>query len=265
MILGNISTNANGTVTLSAGDTIYNPNLVNATSATVSGGTLDLEAPYGGVGTASNPLETSVTSLTANLSDFLFLDNDSSLTVTSSNIAGSVSISAMGNLTLQGPMQLKGGQFGGSISLTATAGALTTTGAVSLDAPTVTISAEQIGSPTDVIQTGAATINAEAIYGGIYISNDAAQALTLTAAAVGPQPGGVATNNIEIYSAGSIIIDPQTGSLVGSQPVGLYNPGGALALYAGETLSRGRSDNNSRYERDDNHQQRNDQHPGHLL
>ncbi len=237
MILGNISTNANGTVTLDAGDTIYNPNLVNAKSATVSGGTLVLTA--NGVGTASNPLETSVTSLAAALSDFLFLDNDSSLTVTSSNIAGSVSISAMGNLTLQGPAQFQAGLFGdGSVSLTATAGTLTTTGAVSLDEPTVTISAEQIGSPTDVIQTGAATINATATYGGIYISNnDAEGTLHLTAAAVGPQAGGVGTNNIEIYNAGSIIIDPQTGSLVGSQPVGLYNPGGALTLYAGETLS----------------------------
>ncbi len=157
--------------------------------------------------------------------------------MTSPSIVGSVAISTTGNLTLQGGSLEASG---GSVSLTATAGALTTTGVVHLDANILNLSAEQIGSPTDVIQTDAGVkageINATATYGGIYISNNA-KLLLLTAAAIGPESGGNATNNIEIYSFGSIVIVPKPSSLVGSQPVGLYNPGGALTLYAGETLS----------------------------
>jgi hypothetical protein len=238
MILGGISTNASGTVTLDAGDNIYNPSSVNAKSATVSGGTLVLTANE--VGTASNPLETSVASVTSDLTGAkaaLFLNNNTSLTLTSQDIMASVfSLSTTGNLTLAGTLAFTSTPEG-SLSLTATAGTLTTTGNVTLDDPTITISAEQIGSPTDVIQTGATTINATATYGGIYISNNTGHPLTLTAAAVGPDSNGAATNNIEIYSAGSVIIDPQMSSLVTSQPVGLYNPGGSLTLYAGETLS----------------------------
>ena len=66
--------------------------------------------------------------------------------------------------------------------------------------------------------------------------------MTLTAGAVGPEPTpGVATNNIEIYSEGSIIIAPQNTPLTalsGSQAVGVFSPSdGTAALVAGATLS----------------------------
>ena len=258
-----ISTNPNGTVTLNAGGTIFN---ASSPSAAVTAGTLNLTANQ--VGTSANPLQTSVASLTVSAPgggslDALYLSNNTALTVTSVNCAGNVSISAMGDLALEGSLS------GNSVTLMAPAGALsstttattngmtttTVTSGVLISAQkTLTISAEQIGdssaySPdgslyavTNFLQTDAPTINATANYGGIYISNDDGPVpLALTAAAVGPTTsnGGV-TNNIEIYSAGSIFIAPQTSEVTadgGSQAVGVFNPGGTATVEAGETES----------------------------
>ncbi len=258
-----ISTNAGGTVTLAAPNgTIYNPSNVTANTPTVAAGTLKLTAKE--VGTASNPLQTSVSSLTSgsgSMSGGLFLSNNEPLTVSSQVDAGDLSISTIGNLTLHGNLD------GNNVDLTATAGALTATttttsggkttttvnNGVEIKAEgTLTMSAEQIGdsatySPagsgyqaTDFIQTNARTINAMANFGGIYVSNDDGSApLTLTAAAIGPTPGGAVTNNIDVYSRNSIILDPQTNALTaleGSQPVAVFNPGGAADLFAGHTV-----------------------------
>jgi hypothetical protein len=258
LVLTGISTNPNGTVTLNAGGIIFD---ASSNSAAVSGGMLDLTASQ--VGTSGNPLQTSVASLTVSGPSggslrALYLSNNTALTVTSVNSAGDVSISAMGNLALEGSLS------GSNVNLTATAGALTATttatsnGTTTITAQqTLTISAEQIGdspvySPggtayavTNFLRTDAPTINATANYGGIYISNDDTNAsgpvpLLLTAAAVGPTFHGAATNNIEIYSAGSIFIEPQKSpvtDLGGKQPVGVFNPGGLATLEAGETES----------------------------
>ena len=225
-------------------------------SSGVTAGTLSLTATNSEIGTASNPLQTSVGSLTVSGAS-LFLANNTALTVASANITGDVDITTIGSLALgNGTL----GSTSSDVSLTATAGALTTTGNVSISANTLTVSAEQIGnssaySPagtpaTDVIQTDAAAIDATADYGGIYISNadiinSTAVPLTLTAAAVGPTPGSTATNNIEIYSAGSIVLLPQTSNLpgAGSTLVGIYNPGGTVTLVAGQTLSTGGNPN----------------------
>ncbi len=254
-----ISTSTSATVTLDAGN-IYNPN-TNAKVATVVAGTLVLTANE--AGTASDPLETSVTSLTVDngVAGGLFLSNNTSLTVTEDiDGSGDVSISTEGDLALDGSIS------GINVTLTATGGGLTSTSTTTAGTPpvvtgippvitatgTLTLSAEQIGdssaySPdgsadaaTEVLQTDATTINAEADYGGISISNDSTAALTLTAGAVGPESDDLPTNNIEIYSAGSIIIDPQTTTLTalnGSQAVGVFNLGGTATLVAGATLS----------------------------
>ena len=82
-------------------------------------------------------------------------------------------------------------------------------------------------------------MNATANYGGIYLSNNNSNTLTLTAAAVGTA-SGLTANNIEIYSAGHIDLHQQTTALTQlatSVPVAVFSPGGALTLFAGETLN----------------------------
>jgi hypothetical protein len=298
------SISAPGTVTLDAvGGAIADEN-----DSTVSANTLFLTAAKGGIGTASSPLETSspgTLTLTAAAGDGLFLDSSTALTVASATAKkGDLSISAAGNLTLLGQVD----DPLGNVTLTATAGALTTgnittsataittTGqqtvtpaimepyitvgaallinagqadqetvtvtavtattftatfanthlanfAIStapISARSLTITAEQIGSPSDVIQTIARTINATANYGGIYLSNDTLGILKLTAAAVGTDSKGVAPNNITIYSAGDIFLLQQTTALTQlatSLPVAVFTPGGVLKLFAGYTLS----------------------------
>ncbi len=108
-----------------------------------------------------------------------------------------------------------------------------------INADSLTITALQIGSTTDVVQTSATTINATANYGGIYLSNNNSNTLTLTAAAVGTASGATA-NNVEIYSAGNIDLSPQTTTLTKlatKLPVAVFSPGGNLRLFAGGTLS----------------------------
>ena len=108
-----------------------------------------------------------------------------------------------------------------------------------ISAGNLTITALQIGSPRDVIQTNATAINATASDGGVYLSNDISNTLTLTAAAVGTA-SGLTANNIEIYSLGKIVLQQQTTALTQlgtSVPVALFSPGGALTLIAGATLN----------------------------
>ena len=147
---------------------------------------------------------------------------------------GDLSISATGNLTLQGDVSSNG-----NVTLTATDGTLTTNGSVTISADSLAITAEQIGLPNDVIQTSAATINVAANYGGIYLSNDNTGVLTLSAAAVGPTLSSGQTNNIVISSQGNIVVLPQTTNLTELAtplPVAVLNPGGNLTLLAGTTL-----------------------------
>jgi hypothetical protein len=213
-------------------------NSTSANSATLSGlsaGTLVLSALTGVIGTASNPLNTSVTTMTAE-GGTLFLSNNTSLTLTTppnSGITGDVTISTIGNLALDSASL---GTVGSSnVSLTITAGTLTTTNGSSIDAGALTISAEQIGTPTtDVIQTNATTINATADYGGVYINNLGSSPLTLTAGAVGPtSTNGAPTNNIYVSSQGIIVLWPQMSTLpgAGTTPVALYSPGGTAKLH----------------------------------
>ena len=230
VVLDSIS--APGTVTLDA----VGGAIVDEYGSTVSANTLVLTATNG-IGTASNPLEISsrgTLTLTAAAGVGLFLDSSTALTVDSATAGnGDLSISAAGNLTLQGNVS------GPNAALTATAGTLAATaGTLAATAGTLTITADQIGSAADVIQTNATTLNATAKYGGIYLSNNNSNPLTLTAAAVGTA-SGLTTNNIEIYSAGLIDLQQQTTALTQlatSVPVAVFSPGGALTLFAGETL-----------------------------
>ncbi len=145
-----------GTVTLDAGGAIVVEN-----GTTVYAGTLVLTATDG-IGTSSSPLETSspgTLTLTASAGDGLFLDNDTALTVNSATAGnGDLSITAKGNLTLAGNVS----SANGNVTLTATDGTLTTVGTGYISADSLTITAEQIGSTTDDIQTYATTINVTA-------------------------------------------------------------------------------------------------------
>jgi hypothetical protein len=126
-----------------------------------------------------------------------------------------------------------------AISTAATANSISAGSVAPISAGNLTITAAQIGSPSDVIQTKATTINATANYGGVYLSNGNSNPLKLTAAAVGTSSGSTA-NNVEIYSAGRIVLLQQTTALTQlatSVPVALFSPGGALTLVAGERLS----------------------------
>ena len=103
----------------------------------------------------------------------------------------------------------------------------------------LTITANNIGSATDVIQVNSPVISVSANYGGIYLSNQNTSLLTLTAASVGTASGSTA-NTIEIYSAGNIQLQQQTNNLTQLAtplPVAILNPGGVLTLASGQTLS----------------------------
>ncbi len=86
----------------------------------VSANALALTAASGGIGTASNPLETSVTTVTvtAATGNGVYLSNNTALTVNSATAGnGDLSISAEGNLTLLGAV------VGGNVTLASAFGA----------------------------------------------------------------------------------------------------------------------------------------------
>ena len=222
-----------GTVNLDAGGAIVVEN-----GTTVYAGTLVLTATDG-IGTSSSPLETSspgTLTLTASAGDGLFLDNDTALTVNSATAGnGDLSITSNGNLAMAANLS----SANGNVTLTATDGTFTTVGTGYISADSLTITAEQIGSTTDDIQTYATTINVTANYGGIYLSNYNSDDLTLTAAAVGPVLSSGPTNAINISSMGNIVLLPQTTTLTKlatTLPVAVFNPGGMLTLTAGATF-----------------------------
>jgi len=127
-----------------------------------------------------------------------------------------------------------------SIGTAITANSVSAASVAPITATVLTVTASQIGSPNNVIQTIATTINATAKYGGIYLSNASTNPLTLTAAAVGTSKSGVAPNNITIYSAGNIVLNQQTTALTQlatAVPVAVFTPGGVLILFAGATLN----------------------------
>ena len=249
VILDGISTGTSGEVTLVSDGAILNTSSVNANNSTLSGtsgnttsatasgvtaNTLSLTA-QGGIGTAGNPLQTSVNTLTVGRSESLFLANNTALTVSSTSVLTNVSLSTVGSLVLD---DANLGSSTSSITLTATAGNLTENGG-NLTAATLTVSAENIGSSSRPLQTEASIIDATADYGGIYIDNKSST-LTLTAAAVGPTSGNAPTNNIDISNNGNIVLLPQISSLpgAGSTPIAVYNPGGTVSLTAnGATIT----------------------------
>ena len=96
-----------------------------------------------------------------------------------------------------------------------------------------------LGSISGVLQTNTPSIHAIANNGGIYLSNSNST-LNLTADSIGTDSGDTA-NNVKIYSAGTINLTQEsnaTTQLASSLPMGVFNPGGALTLVAGRTLSR---------------------------
>src|SRR5262249_12371706 len=99
--------------------------IVDEFGSTVSASTLVVTAARG-IGTAGSPLETTsrgTLTLTAAAGDGLFLDSSTALTVNSATAGrGGLSITAAGNLTLLGKVD----DAAGNVTLTATAGALTT-------------------------------------------------------------------------------------------------------------------------------------------
>jgi hypothetical protein len=115
----------------------------------------------------------------------------------------------------------------------------------------VSITAESIGSPTGVVQVNSTNIVAVGDYGGVYLSNQNSNPLTLSVASVGTSPliavppsttapYSPTANTIVVYSAGNILLQQQSTSLTQlatSSPVAILNPGGVLTLVSGQTLN----------------------------
>jgi hypothetical protein len=226
-VLNTGGSNTNGSTASSNGGNANGGNANRSTISGVTAGTLKLNTS-GAIGTAGNPLQTSVATLTVPGGAALFVSNNTSLTVTASKVRGTVSISTIGSLALNSSAL---GSLTSSVTLTATAGTITDTSAITAD--TLTLAAENVGSSATALQTNSSVINATADYGGVYINNStvgfSTTSLTLTAAAVGP------TNNINVRSSGGIALLPLDSSLpgAGSTPVAIYNPGGTATLTAG--------------------------------
>lgn len=229
------SVSAPGSVTLTASG-----NISCVDNSSISAGTLNLNSG-GSIGSVDAPLlATSLGTLTLAMSatDNIYVKSNTSVNLTSALVdIGTVNISSIGNMDLQGDVE--GGTF---VNLTATGGNVTQSAEVVVQTNNfgkLTISANGIGTSTNVIQTNTTTINATANYGGIYLSNKSSDLLTLSAASVGTDTGATA-DNIKIYSAGNIQLQQQTTTLTQlatALPVAIFNPGGQLTLVAGQTLN----------------------------
>ena len=226
------SVSAPGSVILTASG-----NISCVDNSSISAGTLNLNSG-GSIGSVDAPLlATSLGTLTLAMSAFdnIYVKSNTSVNLTSALVeVGTVTISSIGNMDLQGDVA-----GGPAVNLTATGGNVTQSAEVVVQANNLTISANGIGTSTNVIQTNTTTINATANYGGIYLSNQSSDRLTLSAASVGTDTGATA-DNIKIYSAGNIQLQQQTTTLTQlatALPVAILNPGGQLTLVAGQTLN----------------------------
>jgi len=240
VILNSISA-PTGTVTLTTSD----GDLVNDGSYGISANALNLSI-FGAIGSSSNPVQiTTASTLSASAASTsvgaIWVSSNTSLSVASATASGGpLSITAMGDISLQGYLT------GTNTYLTATNGTVTAVTPVGGATPTITtlgsitINANSIGATTGVIQANSPVISVTANDGGIYLSNSHGFNLLLTAVAIGTAPGTTTANNVEIYSAGTIELLQKSTSLTqlaSPLPMGVFNPGGDLTLVAGKTLS----------------------------
>ena len=233
VILNSISA-PTGTVTLTTSE----GDLVNDGSYGISANALTLTIA-GAIGSSSNPVQiTTASTLSASAGvGAIWVNSNTALTVASATASGGpLSITAMGDISLQGNV------YGTTTSLTATNGTVTQTGGTIGNSATtnITISANSIGATTGVIQAYAPIIDVTANDGGIYLSNNNSANLLLTAVAIGTAPGTTTANDVELWSAGTIeLLQTSTAltQLASPLPMGIFNPGGLLTLVAGKTLA----------------------------
>ena len=241
LILNSIS--ATGSVSLTSSGKISNTQNFGIAAGLGSNITLSASDSQS-IGTGSNPVlvttastliayATGSTSTNTNPAASIYVEGSLGLTVSQAVAWGAVDISATGDLSLTGNVS------GSPTALTSETGAVTQTAGFISSVMNVTITANSIGSPTDIIQTNTPGIHATANNGGIYLS-DTSTSLNLTADAIGTDSGDTA-NNVTIYSAGTINLTQEsnaTTKLASDLPMGVFNPGGVLTLVAGQTLSR---------------------------
>lgn len=187
-----------GTVTLQAvGGAVVDGN---GSALNVSGSSLSISASNG-VGTSSEALETAVSSLTAagGAGGGLFVANKKPVTVISATAGGDVSVTTIGNMTLN--MVATGGAF----TVSATGQVIDGNGDdLNVTATRATLRGAQIGALDNKIETSALGITATTTSGGIFLSNTGVPILALSATASGQNA------NLDINSSGSIILDVAT-------------------------------------------------------
>ncbi len=195
----------NGDVTLHAGGTILDEN---GAALNIIGNVLVITAG-GGIGTAENTIEISVSALTADggADGGLFVANKTTpavttLTVISATAAGGdVSVTTGGDLTLNEVIAV--GDF--SVTVNASGAMIDGNGDdLNVSAANVTLGGAKVGASDDKIEISAAAISAASSSGGIYLSNTGVDSLALTAIAAGQ------TADIDIDSTGDIVLNVAT-------------------------------------------------------
>ena len=195
-----------GAVALTAGATASPGAILEGSGGKVTGSSLTATAAS--VGTAAAPLETNISSITADATQGgIYIANQNGLTLASIQSAGDASLSASsGNLSVESV------NVGGAASLTASNGTITDgTNSVPLKAKSLTLLARSIGAPSTVTTTGvdfstrlnidSGTLNATSTSGGIYIN------------ALGSGGLSSVTLNASGGSSGNIELLAPTGSL----------------------------------------------------
>ncbi len=193
-----LTVSTTGQATLHAGGAVLDGN---ANSNNVSANMLDLSASNG-VGSATDALETSVSSLTApgGLGGGLFLSNSKALNLNSVTATGSVSVATTGNLTV-GTVTATGQ----TVTLSAAGELIDGNGtALNITALSATLNGSKIGTSSDKFETNVETITAATTSGGLYLSDFGTASLTLTATAIGQGA------DIDIDGAGDIVLKTAT-------------------------------------------------------
>ena len=211
IVLDSIS--ATGTVTLDAGGAI-----VDEYDSLVYANTLALTATDG-IGTASNPLETSsptALTLTASAGDGLFLDNNTALAVNSATAGdGDLSISTTGSLTLLGRVSASCTTTTTSTPTDAIAALGQTTVTPVIMEPYITVGAELLidagKSNQETVTVTAVTANTfTAIFAQTHQDSFSISAgnVTLTATDGALTTGNITTSAAAITKSGAVTVTP---------------------------------------------------------
>ncbi|MFH0803101.1 MAG: hypothetical protein V2A78_12060, partial [bacterium] len=208
----------------------------NGAALNFTGGTLTLNA-QGSIGSPTDPLETSVSTLnaTASTGSMYFAESDA---VTLSTIAAGTDITIT-NTT--GDMTVNAVTFGsgGTAILTSTAGSILDGNGETLNftGGTLTLNAQgSIGSSGDPLETSVSTLNATASNGSIYLAESDAVTLGTIAAgtdiALTNATGDMTVGMVTFGSGGTAAFTSMSGSILDGNAEAVNFTGGTLDLVA---------------------------------